>query len=1041
MGAYAARSAIYIFVFWVLWHIAAWFEVAQNVSAFYPVTGLTIAFVSFFGWRYIPAVIVATTLSSFPEFPFWENNSQSWLQIARQTLAYGAAGLFIRHSVFGTLPLKTVSDTIGFLIVVLIASLLSAVLAITIFSSFDVFPSSAFDEIFLSFWVGDLSGAIMAAPITAILLNAFSSKSEYEKNRTLLTVSVRSMFVSILPPAAIAIIVFGVAPSHSSASHYGYIVILPVAWAAAEAGIKGGILSALAVNLVSVVVYNVSGEQTYPALELQVLFAFTATIGLTIGAIVDDRKRISRSEVDFRQLAENSIQGMLISNTERTPIFASSKCAEIFGYDNSEDLLACRDVMDLISPHDRERLLDQRLQSFEDTGVSNVLEFDGIRKDGTQVHVVAQSGNMIWRGQHCRFSTFIDITQQKEAESLLREAVESLDEGFALFDKDDRLAVFNHRYVELYEKGGSAIRLGRTYEEILREAIALGQFPDLIGREEEFVENRVALHHATPKKVELQLPNGRWLRTAEYATPSGGIGGLRSDITEEKLALQKILDADVRLRTIAENLSVPMVITRKSDGTILFANKESAEVAGVPLEEMVGRIADDNWVDPPARTHFLQTLDEHGEVKNFEILTRSTENAESWISASATLIEFDGYPSILTTFIDVTERRLAEGALRQSEAKLSAMVGIAPEGVISLDADLSIVLFNRGAERIFGYQASEIMGCSLSKLIPDRFRERHGNHVDNFLHSDDDTLLMSQRSEVFGQHKDGSEFAAEASVSKVLVGEQMMFTVMIQDITKRKEIEQQLALAYEAAETANRTKSEFLANMSHELRTPLNSVLGFSEIIENQSYGPVGSEKYLEYARDIHEAGNHLLALINDVLDISKIEAGQMFLSKQEVGLNRAIDSALRMIKERAFKKTIKLDVTLDSSVPTVLGDDRAIRQIVLNLLTNSVKFTPEGGTITVTSTVESEHRVMVQIVDTGVGIAASDIAKVLEPFGQVTPVEAREHEGTGLGLPLSKRLTELQDGTFDLESELGVGTTVRLTLPARSVDQLRSPS
>ncbi len=369
--------------------------------------------------------------------------------------------------------------------------------------------------------------------------------------------------------------------------------------------------------------------------------------------------------------------------------------------------------------------------------------------------------------------------------------------------------------------------------------------------------------------------------------------------------------------------------------------------------------------------------------------------------------------------------------LAASETKISALVEIAPEGVISLDTDLNIALFSRGAERIFGYHASEIVGHSLSELIPNRFREHHGLRVAQFRSSEKDALLMSERSEVLGLHMNGKEFAAEASVAKVVVGDQMMFTVMIQDITKRKKVEEQIAFAHEAAEAANRAKSEFLANMSHELRTPLNAVIGFSEIIANQSYGPINHEKYLEYAGDIHEAGALLLELVNDVLDLSKIEAGQMLLSKHEVDVNSTIKSALRMIKERAFQKNLKLEVKLEITPTIIAGDERALRQIILNLLANAVKFTPENGTITVSSIDVSEGRVAVLIVDTGVGIAASDIPNVLKPFGQVAAVDARDHQGTGLGLPLSKRLTELQGGTFGLESELGVGTTVRLTFSA----------
>jgi signal transduction histidine kinase len=254
--------------------------------------------------------------------------------------------------------------------------------------------------------------------------------------------------------------------------------------------------------------------------------------------------------------------------------------------------------------------------------------------------------------------------------------------------------------------------------------------------------------------------------------------------------------------------------------------------------------------------------------------------------------------------------------------------------------------------------------------------------------------------------------------------------IAIRDLKKS---EQELLIAKEFSERSNRAKSDFLANMSHELRTPLNAILGFSDVIRRQAFGPGRIEKYQEYASDIHHAGGHLLDLINDVLDLSKIEADQMYLDEREVDLNAAVTSMVHMVSDRAFQKTLDLDVNLESNSPTIFGDERAVKQIAGNLLSNAVKFTPEGGSVFVVSKIEPDGGVMMQIRDTGIGIKKTDIQKVLEPFGQVTSAYNRETEGTGLGLPLSKRLVELQGGKLTIESEFGVGTNVTVRFPSRS--------
>jgi signal transduction histidine kinase len=244
-----------------------------------------------------------------------------------------------------------------------------------------------------------------------------------------------------------------------------------------------------------------------------------------------------------------------------------------------------------------------------------------------------------------------------------------------------------------------------------------------------------------------------------------------------------------------------------------------------------------------------------------------------------------------------------------------------------------------------------------------------------------------------------------------------------------------IAIARDDAEAANRAKSEFLTLMSHELRTPLNAIIGFSEIIKGEMFGPVGTPRYRDYAKDVHDSGQHLLGLINDILDLSKIEAGQLELDEEDVDVAEVIQSCLRLVRERARNGGVGLVTEIAEELPALRFDERKLKQILINLLSNAVKFTPDGGEVTIKAWFKADSGYVFQIIDTGIGIAIEDIPKALTSFGQIDSKLARKYEGTGLGLPLTKSLIEMSAGSMDLQSEAGEGTTVTVRFsPERAI-------
>ncbi len=250
-----------------------------------------------------------------------------------------------------------------------------------------------------------------------------------------------------------------------------------------------------------------------------------------------------------------------------------------------------------------------------------------------------------------------------------------------------------------------------------------------------------------------------------------------------------------------------------------------------------------------------------------------------------------------------------------------------------------------------------------------------------------------------------------------------------------KQVTERLAVAVDAAEQANVAKSQFLANMSHELRTPLNAIIGFSDMIQAETFGPVGNPRYIDYLKDINKSGHHLLGIINSILDLSKIEAGRASVQdEEEFNLAAVLDASLRMMRPLAERENVALELSVEPRGLRLVAVERMVCQILLNLLSNAVKFTPAGGRVTLSAVRTPEGGLLVAVADTGLGMSANDIKVALTPFGQVQSAQSRKHTGTGLGLPLAKAMVELHGGTLRIASAPGQGTTVSLLFPPERV-------
>ena len=369
----------------------------------------------------------------------------------------------------------------------------------------------------------------------------------------------------------------------------------------------------------------------------------------------------------------------------------------------------------------------------------------------------------------------------------------------------------------------------------------------------------------------------------------------------------------------------------------------------------------------------------------------------------------------------------AKLALAQAEiAELGSILDTATDGVILLDPQGSIVSANRSAEALFGYE--ELAGRPLADLLAPESAELARNDLAGLGRDDVASLLNSGR-ELTGRVRQGGLIPLFMTVGRIRDRTDKLCAVF-RDMTPWKKVEQELVEARRSAERASSAKSDFLARISHEIRTPLNAIIGFSEVMMEQRFGPIGNERYRDYLKDIHASGGHLLSLINDLLDLSKIEAGKLELTFAGVALNDLVQQCVAIMQPQANRERIIIRTSLPAGLPQVVADARSVRQIVLNLLSNSIKFTGAGGQVIVSTALDDDGEVILRVRDTGVGMSEKDIVTALEPFRQLATSPRGGSGGTGLGLPLTKALAEANRASFHIKSAPEEGTLVEIAFP-----------
>ena len=484
-------------------------------------------------------------------------------------------------------------------------------------------------------------------------------------------------------------------------------------------------------------------------------------------------------------------------------------------------------------------------------------------------------------------------------------------------------------------------------------------------------------------------------------------------------------------RPILDRLPIGILVYRLN--SLIYANRAFLDWTGYPTLDALTEAGglDSLFIEttsqPPGGANGGKTLTiaaVNGRQKPVEGRLFSV----AWNNESALVL-------VISTHAAVSDDRtkIADQSLRRLESEneeLKSILDTATDGVLVLDRAGRVLSANRSAEALFGYEHSEIAELPFGDLFAPESRRSVLDYLARLVR--DGKAMLDTGREAIGLVRRGGLVPLYFTMGRIADGEK--FCAVLRDITAWKRSEEELINAKQQAEKASTTKSEFLAKISHEIRTPLNAIIGFSEVMMDERFGPIGNERYRQYLKDIHSSGGHLISLLNDLLDLSKIEAGKLELTFVTVNLNDLVQQCVAIMQQQANQERVIIRTSLPPSLPQIVADARSVRQIALNLLSNSIKFTGAGGQVIVSTALTDDREVLLRVRDTGAGMIEKELQPALEPFCQLATSARWGSSGTGLGLPITKALAEANHARFRITSQVRDGTLVEVAFPATRV-------
>ena len=600
--------------------------------------------------------------------------------------------------------------------------------------------------------------------------------------------------------------------------------------------------------------------------------------------------------------------------------------------------------------------------------------------------------------------------------------------GLAAFGADTHLILVNARFCELMGLPPAALRPGMPFADVLRTIAGSSQYNG--AEDEACLAAQAVLDRRLPHSTRRPRTDGLVIDIASDPLADGGWTITVNDITPlaraEDESGQRVKLLDALLEALPHGMCV-----YGPDGHVRMFNRayteimQGAELAvGDHLDEVIRRRIDAGEFGPPGAAQ-LYASQEDRDFRRSLIRPRRQRPNGTFIDVRSAPLPDGGHVSVVT---DVTQLAQAEDAVASRAAEMEAMLTHSRHGVILWSADQTLIASNRVAADVLEVPPEMLVrgmrGTDLLRLVKQRGGFGTGADADDYMATqlahDRSLPLTTQRVTTSGQ-------AVEVRSNPMPGGG---YVITYTDVTELRLAEQEQRLT---VESANAAKARFLATMSHELRTPLNSVIGFSDTLMRDR-GTTEPAQVREYAEDINTAGKRLLMLINNMLDVARIEAGRFDLGTDRIDVKRMVQSCLRQYRAAASADLDLFD-SMSDHLPPVRGDERRMQQVLMNLLSNAVKFTEPSGTVTVSAEIDPVGDLLLSVTDTGIGIPADQIANVFEPFTQIDSGLARRFEGTGLGLYFSRALVQAHGGVLSLRSLVGQGTTAEIRMPARRLD------